>query len=542
MKTVQFDVTGMTCSACSAHVEKAVNALQGVEKAEVSLLLNQMKVTYDETRLRDEDVTAAVEKAGYGAAPKQEGAAKAPREDDPLKAAQKQTGVMKTRLIVSFVFLIPLFYLSMGHMMGWPTPGIFHGTENALTLAFTQLLLTLPIVYVNRKYFQVGFKTLFRGSPNMDSLIALGSSAALLYGVFAIYQIGYGLGHGDAARVHSYMMDLYFESAGMILALITLGKFLEARSKGKTGDAISRLLDLSPPTALVLRGGEEQEIPAEELVVGDVMLIKPGMSVPADGEVIEGVSSVDESAITGESIPVEKGPGSALTAATINKSGFLQARATRVGGDTTLSQIIRLVEEAGASKAPIAKLADKISGIFVPVVMVIAVLAAVVWLLLGESFTFALSIGISVLVISCPCALGLATPVAIMVGTGKGAEQGILFKSAEALEHAHSIDTVVLDKTGTITEGKPQVTDILVADGVREEEFLCMAASLEKSSEHPLADAVVQYAQQQNAPTVPVKEFEALFGRGATAVIGSHRYYAGNSALMQEKGVDIAEA
>lgn len=542
MKTEQFDVTGMTCSACSAHVEKAVNALQGVEKAEVSLLLNQMKVAYDETQVRAGDICAAVEKAGYGAAPKEDGGKKAAQADDPLRMAQKQTDAMKLRLVVSFAFLIPLFYLSMGHMMGWPVPGIFHGTENALTLAFTELLLTLPILYVNRKYFQVGFKTLFRGAPNMDSLIALGSSAALLYGVFAIYQIGYGLGHADAARVHSYMMDLYFESAGMILALITLGKYLEARSKGKTGDAISRLLDLSPPTALVLREGEELEIPAEELVVGDVMLVKPGMSIPADGEVIEGVSSVDESAITGESIPVEKGPGSSLTAATINKSGFLQARAVRVGGDTTLSQIIRLVEEAGASKAPIAKLADKISGIFVPVVIGIAVLAAAVWLLLGEGFTFALSIGISVLVISCPCALGLATPVAIMVGTGKGAEQGILFKSAEALEQAHTIDTVVLDKTGTITEGKPQVTDILVADGVLEEEFLCMAASLEKSSEHPLADAVVQYARQKSAPTVPVKEFEAIFGKGATAMIGSHRYYAGNIGLMKEKGVDISEA
>ncbi|MBM6937321.1 heavy metal translocating P-type ATPase [Pseudoflavonifractor phocaeensis] len=537
-------VTGMTCSACSAHVEKAVRGVPGVREVSVNLLTNSMTVDFDENAAGLPDIIRAVEKAGYGAAAA--GNAKtrpadARREADD--AAAKELRHMKFRLIVSFAFLLPLFYLSMGHMMGWPLPGIFHGTENAMIFAFTQLLLLLPILYVNDKYYKVGFKTLAKGAPNMDALIALGSSASLLYGLVALYQIAWGLGHGDAALVDKWSMDLYLESAGMILTLITLGKFLETRSKGKTSQAISRLMDLAPKTATVLRDGTETEVPVEEVAVGDKIVVKPGGRVPVDGVVEEGWSSVDESALTGESIPAEKGPGDKVAAASINQSGSFVFSATRVGEDTTLAQMIRLVEEASSSKAPIAKLADKVAGVFVPAVIGIALVTALVWLLVtGGDVTRALTAGVAVLVISCPCALGLATPVAIMVGTGKGAEYGILIKSAEALEALHAIDTVVLDKTGTLTEGKPRLTDLLPVGDTTREELLCVAASLEKPSEHPLAAAIVSAAQEDNIPLAPVTDFLALHGRGVQGHIQGETFFAGNRALLEEKGIPLDPA
>ena len=498
----KYNVTGMTCSACSANVEKSVRKLNGVRTVNVNLLSNNMTVDYDDSVTNDAEVIRAVENAGYGASVfsrKADANTKSQPAENPV---QKELKSMKMRLIVSFTFLIPLLYLAMHHMMkewiGLPVPefikSAFHGPENGVVYAFAQFLLLLPIVYVNRKYFQVGFKTLAKRAPNMDSLIAIGSTAAMVYGVYAIFRIGYGLGHGDMETADHFLMDLYFESAGTILTLITLGKYLEARSKGKTSEAITKLMDLAPKTAVAIRGGAEVEIPVEEVVVGDILAVRPGQSIPVDGVIVEGSSSVDQSALTGESIPIEKHVGDKVIAATINKTGFFKFEAQKVGDDTTLAQIIELVEDASSSKAPIAKLADKISGIFVPVVIGIAILSAAVWLIAGQSFEFALSIGIAVLVISCPCALGLATPVAIMVGTGKGASNGILIKSAESLETAHTVNTVVLDKTGTITEGKPKVTDMLATKPDTERELLTLAASIEKPSEHPLADAIVEKA------------------------------------------------
>ncbi len=534
-----FNVSGMTCSACSAHVEKAVCRLEGVAEVNVSLLTNSMQVTYDEDAASSEAIIAAVKSSGYGASlPRAaETAAPAVRQEDVMAGELTR---MKHRMVWSFVFLIPLFYISMGHMMGAPLPGFLTGMDNALAFAFTQLLLILPIMYLNDKYYKVGFKTLLRGAPNMDSLIAVGSMAAVAYGVFAIYQIGFGLGHGDGELVAKYHMDLYFESAGMILTLITLGKFLETRSKGKTSQAITRLMDLAPKTARVLREGGEMEIPVEEVRVGDRIVVRPGQAIPVDGTVTEGASAVDESALTGESLPVDKGPGDKVAAASINKSGSFVFEATRVGQDTTLAQMIRLVEEASSSKAPIAKLADKVAGVFVPVVMVIAAVTAVVWLAVTRSPEQALTAGVAVLVISCPCALGLATPVAIMVGTGKGAENGILVKSAEALETLHAIDTVVLDKTGTLTQGRPQVTDILPAGGVTESGLLGLAACLEAPSEHPLGAAIVEEAGARGLPRQPVERFAAVHGRGVEAVLGGCRCLAGNRAMMEEAGVDLA--
>ena len=534
MKT-KFDVTGMTCAACQAHVEKSVRKLPGVSQVNVNLLQNNMTVEYDDKTLGPEAIIHAVEAGGYGASlPGAKGAA---GQKSAVDQAKEETRQMKFRLIVSFAFLIPLFYLSMGHMMGWPLPSLFLGNENAITFAFTQLLLSLPVAYVNRKYFINGFKSLFHGSPNMDSLIAIGSTAAIVYGIYAIYKIGYGLGHGDAHLVHQYSMDLYFETSAMILSLITLGKFLESRSKGKTSEAITKLMDLAPKTAFVERDGAEVEIPVEEVRPGDILVVRPDQSVPVDGVVVEGATAIDESALTGESIPVEKEPGDRVTGATINKTGFFKFRADKVGEDTALAQIIRLVEEASASKAPIAKLADKVSAVFVPAVIAIAVVATIVWLLLGRSFEYAMSIGIAVLVISCPCALGLATPTAIMVGTGKGAEYGILIKSAEALETAKHVDTVVLDKTGTVTQGKPQVTDVITAPGVDEKGLLSLAAALEKPSEHPLAEAVLQYAQGQGIAAAPVEGFQAISGRGVAATVAGRRAYAGNLELLGENGI-----
>lgn len=536
----KFDVTGMTCSACSSRVEKCVSKLEGIENVSVNLLTNSMQVEYNDTVLSESQIIDAVVKAGYGASPKQEhvqtvAAGKAKVMENPM---EKQIQNMKFRLIVSFVFLVPLMYVSMGHMVGLPLPGFLTGIENAVSFAFTQLLLCLPIIYVNRKYYIKGFQTLAHLAPNMDSLIAIGSTASLVYGIFAIYRMSYGLGSGNMEVVHLYYHDLYFESAAMILALITVGKYLETRSKGKTSEAITKLMDLAPKTAVVERDGREQEIPVEQVVAGDVVIVRPGQNVPVDGFILEGSTSIDEAAITGESIPVHKQEGDTVIAATMNKTGFVKFKATGVGDDTTFSQIIRLVEEASSSKAPIAKIADKIAGVFVPVVMVIALVTAVVWLLSGSTFEFALSCAISVLVISCPCALGLATPVAIMVGTGKGAEQGILIKSGEALETAHNLQSVVLDKTGTITQGRPVVTDIHT-EGWTKKEFLALAAGMEVKSEHPLAEAILDYAKKEGISPVQVDNFNSIPGKGLEVSVNGRRYYAGNERLMREKEISL---
>lgn len=530
----------MTCSACSARVEKAVSNTEGVQSVSVNLLTNSMTVTYDNDRINDEGIAAAVEKAGYGASvfSNNVDTVKEQRRGD---TADDEMRAMKRRLRVSVVFLVPLLYISMGHMLGFPLPAWMHGTENAVTFAFTQFLLTLPIACVNRKFFQVGFKTLLHGAPNMDSLIALGSSAALAYGVFAIYMIGYGLGHNDIALVDRYLMDLYFESAATILTLITVGKFLETRAKGKTSQAITRMMNLAPKTATVVREGRELEIHVNEVIAGDIVVVRPGQSIPVDGVITEGSSSVDESALTGESIPVQKQAGDAVYAATMNKTGYFTFKAQKVGEDTTFAQIIRLVEEASASKAPIAKLADKVCGVFVPAVITIAVFSVAAWLLAGQSAGFALSIGIAVLVISCPCALGLATPVAIMVAAGVGASNGILIKSGEALETAHNVDTVVLDKTGTITQGKPRVTDIVVVNGWTETALLTLAASIEKPSEHPLSEAILEKAEEAGLTYQPVESFDAVSGRGILATLDGKRYSAGNPAHMREAGIDVAQ-
>ena len=538
----KFIVTGMTCSACSAHVDKAVRKLAGVSDVNVNLLSGTMTVDWSGDLTAD-DIVAAVVKSGYGASLPQTGKASGQAAQARPAAAVMEEDLknMRLRLIWSLVFLVPLFYLSMGHMMGWPIPSFFHGTENAMIYALTLFLLTVPTLIINQKYFRVGFKTLFHLSPNMDSLIAVGSSAAVLYGIVALYFISWGLGHGDLALVERYSMDLYFESAAMIVTLITVGKYLETRSKGKTGQAISRLMDLSPKTATVLRDGQETEIPVEQVMAGDLVLVRPGGSVPVDGVVVEGASSVDESALTGESIPVDKGPGDTVISASINKSGALTLRATRVGENTTLAQMIRLVDEAASSKAPIAKLADKVAGVFVPVVMAIALVTAVVWLATGHSAEQALTSAVAVLVISCPCALGLATPVAIMVGTGKGAEYGILIKSAEGLETLRAVTTVVLDKTGTVTQGKPKVTDLYPLGNTTTEELLCVAASLEKPSEHPLGAAIVEEAQRRNIPLTPVTNFQAVHGKGVQGEIQGAKYLAGNAAMLSGAGVDLGQ-
>ena len=536
----KYDITGMTCSACSSRVEKSVSKLDGIGTVSVNLLTNSMQVEYPDGALTTEEIISCVEKAGYGASLADGGGEKSQTSAKPREnVAEKQIAQMKKRLITSFIFWIPLMYVSMGSMYGAPLPQWLTGHENAISFAFTQFLLCLPIMYINKHYYEKGFSTLFHGAPNMDSLIAVGSTAAIAYGVFAIYRMSWGMGAGDMALVAKYHMDLYFEGGATILTLITLGKFLEARSKGKTSEAISRLLDLAPKTATVERGGVEMEIPVEQVVSGDIVLVKPGMNIPVDGIVLEGVTSVDQAAITGESIPVHKEAGDNVIGATINKTGFIKIQATKVGDDTTFSQIIRLVEEASASKAPIAKMADKIAGIFVPVVMGIAAVTFLVWYFaLNATFEFALSCGITVLVISCPCALGLATPVAIMVGTGKGAENGILIKSGEALEIAHNVNTVVLDKTGTITQGRPVVTDI-VAVNMPADEFISLAAALESKSEHPLAMAIMEYAAENNIDYPQVENFNSIPGKGIFAQYDGADYIAGNAKLLGENGVDI---
>lgn len=554
----RFDVTGMTCSACSSHVEKSVGKLTGVENVSVNLLTNSMQVEFDENKLDTAGIIKAVEDAGYGAAVK-DGHAKSgtktsgqsdSQENSGLSAVEQNVKNMKKRLIISLIFWIPLMYVSMGHMIyQWlniPMPpftmNFLHGNENAITYAFTQFLLLLPILIANQKYFKNGFKTLWHRSPNMDSLIAIGAGAAILYGIFAIYRIGYAMGHGDMAVVHQYAHDLYFESAGTILTLITIGKYLETKSKGKTSEAITKLLNLAPKTVTAVRDGVEQVVDATDVEKGEIFLVKPGESVAVDGIVLEGKSSFDESAITGESIPVPKQEGDTIVSASINKSGLIRAKATKVGEDTTIAQIIRLVEEASSSKAPIAKMADKIAGVFVPAVITIALITGVIWLISGATFEFAMSTAIAVLVISCPCALGLATPVAIMVGTGKGAENGILIKSGDALETAHQIDTVVLDKTGTITQGKPVVTDIICAAGKNADktQLLQIAGSLEKGSEHPLAEAIVNYCVTNNISLEKVTDFNALFGKGIEGTVSGTHYYAGNEKMMEEKGISLS--
>ena len=522
----KFVVTGMTCVACSAHVEKAVSQLQGVDSVAVNLMLGSMLVDYDPAQVTAQAIVSAVENGGYGAKP----AADAEKQDT-RRAQQEALGRMRRRLVWSIVCLVPLFYISMGHMMGLPLPAFL--TRSHLTHALAQLVLCVPILILNRSYFTVGFSQLFRRSPNMDTLVALGAGAGLVYSLIEMGRL--------AAGQVSGMPELYFESAGMICALVTVGKYLEERSKGKTTDAISALLALAPDSAVVKRDGAEVTIPAEDIRKGDIVVVRQGGKIPVDGVVTAGGGSVDESAITGESLPVEKAVGDAVTSATVNQSGYLELEATRVGADTTLSQIVKLMEEASSSKAPISRLADKISGVFVPVVMAIAVLAALLWGLVGGmSVQFCLSVGIAVLVISCPCALGLATPVAIMVGTGKAAENGILIKSAQSLELMGRVDTVVLDKTGTVTQGKPRLTDCLAAPEVTEEELLCVAASVEQPSEHPLSRAVTEAADERSIPLCDVADFTAVPGGGVQALLHDRTIYAGNAPYMQEKGVDIA--
>ncbi|NLK93713.1 MAG: heavy metal translocating P-type ATPase [Clostridiales bacterium] len=535
MKT-KFKITGMSCSACSTHIEKDVSKLHGINSVNVSLLTNSMEVDFDKDKLSEDDIISAVTKSGYGASlfEKENVKTKNPTSDINIELKN-----MQNRLIISFVFLIPLMYVSMGNMLGLKFLDFLHEPQNAIALAFTQLLLSLPILYVNRKFFIVGFKSLFRRSPNMDSLIAIGSSASVIYGIYSIYKIGYLLGNNKIHQVHDFSMNLYFESAAMILALITLGKYLETRSKGKTSEAITKLINLTPETATVIRDNKEITINSSDISLSDIIVIKPGERIPVDGIVLEGNSYVDESALTGESIPVSKKEGSTVISATINKTGSFKFKPTKLGDDTTIAQIIKLVEEASSSKAPIAKLADKVSGIFVPIVITIAVLATIIWLLLGYDFEFALSIGISVLVISCPCALGLATPVAIMVGTGKGAENGILIKNAEALETLHSIDTLVLDKTGTITEGNPSVTNIICSSGITENELLKIAASIEKPSEHPLGDAIVNEANNRNIVLNTVTNFKAIIGYGIEGAIDNTAYYAGNIKFMKNNNIPL---
>ena len=533
----KYNVTGMTCAACQARVQKSVSNLTGVQECNVNLLKNSMVVTYDDKNVNSGQIIAAVEKAGYGASIQQVKGKSAAQAVSPVDTVKKEYETMKRRVIWSFVFTIPLFYISMGHMMGWPLPGFFLGTENSMIYALTLFLLALPVAIINNKYYRMGFKTLFHGSPNMDSLIALGSGASLAYGVYALYKIAWGFGYGDLAMVNQFTHDLYFEGAGTILTLITLGKFFEARAKGRTSDAINKLMNLAPKKATVVRNGVETVIPAEEVEKGDILIVKAGESVPVDGVLLEGSGSVDESAITGESIPVDKQAGDKVIGATINQSGYFRMRADKVGDETALSQIIKLVDEATSSKAPIAKLADKVAGIFVPIVIGIALLAMVVWLICDATFEFAITIAVSVLVVSCPCALGLATPTAIMVGTGRGASNGILIKSAEALETAHSVNVVVMDKTGTITQGKPVVTDLACQSGVTEDYLLQIAASLEKLSEHPLARAIVAEAEKRNTQFLPVEQFEQIPGQGIKGSIQGLACLAGNQKLLNAEGI-----
>lgn len=556
MKKETYDITGMSCAACSARIEKGISGMEGMQQCSVNLLKNSMTVSYDEAELDSGKIIHQVEDIGYGASLHQTQGSKTTGASgrgkngatDAAAAAAKQ---MKQRLIVSLVFTIPLFYISMGHMAGWPLPPWLLGARNHMIFAFTQFLLVLPVLIAGGHYFKNGLRNLWHRSPNMDSLIALGSGAAFVYGIYAIYKIAWGFSIEDMDMVETFGMNLYFESSAMILTLITLGKFMEARAKSKTSEAITKLMDLAPKTAKVLRNGQEEEIFVDDVQNGDILVVRDGDTVPVDGKITEGFASVDESAITGESLPVDKQAGDPVTGGTINRTGYFQMEATAVGEHTTLSKIIQLVDDATSSKAPIAKLADRVSSVFVPVVITIALLAAILWLLAGQSFEFALSVAISVLVISCPCALGLATPTAIMVGTGRGAAKGILIKSAEALEITHSIDTVVLDKTGTVTQGKPVVTDVIAleADGKAAgentqayTELLRLAFSLEKMSSHPLAEAIVKKAEACSAAFQEVSDYEMIPGQGIAGTIGKVRCLAGNRKLMETNRIDISVA
>lgn len=556
-----FDVGGMTCAACQAHVEKAVSKLDGVSCVAVNLLSGSMTVDYDENALSDDDICAAVDRAGYSAAPvTSAGAAGAPgtgtaaahaaKFESPTKKLEATARAMKTRLIVSLAFWIPLFYIGMGHMLGWPVPAVFTDPAHGMTLALTELVFTIPIVFMNRSYFENGFRSLAHGGPTMDTLIAIGAAASIAWSVYAMFLMADQLAAGTSAGLHAAhstaMDNLYFESAGTILSLVTVGKYLETRSKSKTGGAIEKLIDLAPKTATIVdEEGSETTVSVEEIQLGQTILVRPGEAVPVDGVVLEGSSAVDESALTGESIPVEKAPGDTVNAATINRTGSFTFRATRVGADTTLARIIQLVEDANATKAPIARLADKVAGVFVPVVLGIAAITFVAWLALTGNPNEALTSAVAVVVISCPCALGLATPLAIMVGTGKGAEMGVLFKSAEALETLQKVDTVVLDKTGTITKGAPAVTDILPAErpdgapAMSEKALMKLAAALEKKSEHPLAEAIMARADEMGIAARTVEDFTALPGRGVTAREGASVVAAGNAALMEELGIEV---
>ena len=552
MRKVFLDITGMSCSACSSRIEKVVGRMEGVEEITVNLLTNKAQVNYDEGKLDNTAIIARIEKLGFGAAVHQETAR--PVAAKPTNTAAKELAEMRKRLLLSLAFTAPLFYLHMGLMYGWPLPSFVLGQQNLLVSSLIQLFCCLPVVITGYKYFYHGLRNLVNRAPNMDSLIAIGSGAAFFYGLYGLLGLAYAFGHQKLDLIQGFYDALYFESAAMILALITLGKFLEARAKSHTSDALKALMQLRPKTALVERHGIQGEIPLNEVTLGDILIVKSGASVPVDGLILEGSGALDESAITGESIPVDKLVGDKVTGGTINKSGYFKMEATAIGADTTLAKIIALVEEATSSKAPIAKLADKISGIFVPVVITIALAAACIWLILGESWHFALTIAISVLVISCPCALGLATPTAIMVGTGRGAKQGILIKSATALETAHKVDTVILDKTGTVTEGKPVVTDVLPEAGLSEAELLQLAAALEQLSEHPLGQAIVQKAQElelasdkqattdtKEQPALLATDYQALPGRGFLAMLNNERYAAGNLLLMEEQGVELTQ-
>lgn len=556
MKKETYDITGMSCAACSARIEKGISGMEGMQQCSVNLLKNSMTVSYDEAKLDSGEIVHQVEDIGYGASLHQTQGSKTTGASgrgkngatDAAAAAAKQ---MKQRLIVSLVFTIPLFYISMGHMAGWPLPPWLLGARNHMIFAFTQFLLVLPVLIAGGHYFKNGLKNLWHRSPNMDSLIALGSGAAFVYGIYSIYKIAWGFSIEDMDMVETFGMNLYFESSAMILTLITLGKFMEARAKSKTSEAITKLMDLAPKTAKVLRNGQEEEISVDDVQNGDILVVRDGDTVPVDGKITEGFASVDESAITGESLPVDKQTGDPVTGGTINRTGYFQMEATAVGEHMTLSKIIQLVDDATSSKAPIAKLADRVSSVFVPVVITIALLAAILWLLAGQSFEFALSVAISVLVISCPCALGLATPTAIMVGTGRGAAKGILIKSAEALEITHSIDTVVLDKTGTVTQGKPVVTDVIAleADGKAAgentqayTELLQLAFSLEKMSSHPLAEAIVKKAEACSAAFQEVSDYEMIPGQGIAGTIDKVRCLAGNRKLMETNRIDISVA
>lgn len=536
MRKELLDITGMSCSACSSRIEKVVSKMQGVDSISVNLLTNNAHVTYDEEQIDTAAIIARIEKLGFGAAPHQE--TKAAAAVKPADTAAQELQEMRQRLLLSLSFTAPLFYLHMGRMYGWPLPAFVLGDANEMINALLQLLFCIPVLLAGRKYFLHGFRNLFTGAPNMDSLIAIGSGAAFVYGLYAVFGLAYAFGHQQLHLLPGFAQALYFESAAMILALITLGKFLEARAKSRTSDAIAALMKLAPKTALVERRGVQGEIPIEDVVTGDIIIVKSGASVPVDGKIIEGSGALDESAITGESLPVDKACGDKVTGGTINQSGYFKMEATAVGANTTLAKIIALVDEATSSKAPIAKLADKISGIFVPAVITIALAAAIVWLLLGESLHFALTIAISVLVISCPCALGLATPTAIMVGTGRGARQGILIKSATALETAHKVDTVILDKTGTVTAGKPVVTDIIPI-AVDKDKLLAAAAALESLSEHPLGKAITAAAAEAKLQLPLANGYKQLPGRGLTAFIDGMPYAAGNLQLMAEQGVDV---